>query len=206
MSSSGPYLYDDDPAPLHTGTPRRRQGLLIAILAGTALVAVGMVAALFLVKGSPEEQAQEVAGVFLSALEQGDDETAHQLLCQAERGNLSPAGVGPTYLAETPGRVVGSDAAPGGKLRVEVSWADGTTSEWTVISESGPRVCGTTGPRCPDRSSRPRRRGRIPRARCPVICVTDSGLAQVAFVRHDQRHRIDGTFRTSCRRGVVVPR
>lgn len=148
MTSNGPYLYDDDPAPLHTGTPRRRQGLLLAILAGTALVAVLMVGALFLVKGSPEEQAQEVAGVFLTALEQGDIETAHQLLCQEERANLSPAGVGPAYLAETPGRVAGSTAADGGRLRVEVRWADGASSEWTVVSEDGgPRVCGATGPR-----------------------------------------------------------
>ena len=145
--NSGPYLYDDDPAPLHTGTPRRRQGLLIATLAGTVLVAVGMVAALFLVKGSPEEQAEQVAGVFLSALQQGDTDTAHQLLCQAERANLSPASVPPTYLAETPGRVVGAEAAGDGQLRVRVRWADDTTAEWTVISESGPRVCGTTGTR-----------------------------------------------------------
>lgn len=144
---TGPYLYDDDPAPLHTGTPRRRQGLLIAILAGTVLVAVGMVAALFLVKGSPEEQAQEVAGVFLAALEQGDDDTAYQLLCQAERANLSPASVGPAYLAAAPGRVMGSDAAGDGQLRVQLRWADGGTTEWTVISEDGPRVCGATAPR-----------------------------------------------------------
>jgi hypothetical protein len=145
--TNGPYLYDDDPAPLHTGTPRRRQGLLIAILAGTVLVAVGMVAALFLVKGSPEEQAEQVAGVFLSALQQGDTDTAHQLLCQAERANLSPASIPPTYLAETPGRVVGAEATGNGQLRVQVRWADDTTAEWTVISESGPRVCGSTGPR-----------------------------------------------------------
>ena len=143
---TGPYLYDDDPAPLHTGTPRRRQGLLIAILAGTVLVAVGMVAAMFLVKGSPEEQAQEVAGVFLAALEQDDTETAHQLLCQAERANLSPAGVPEAYLDATPGRVVGSDAAGEGQLRVEVRWADGSRSEWLVISEDGPRICGATAP------------------------------------------------------------
>jgi hypothetical protein len=145
--TNGPYLYDDDPAPLHTGTPRRRQGLLLAILGGTTLVAVGMVAALFLVKGSPEEQATEVAGVFLTALEQGDTETAHQLLCEAERANLSPASVGPTYLAQTPGRVVGADAAEGRPMGVEVRWADGATSEWTVVSEDGPRVCGATAPR-----------------------------------------------------------
>jgi hypothetical protein len=144
---SGPYLYDDDPAPLHSGTPRRRQGLLIAILAGTALAAVGMVAAMYLVKGSPEEQAQEVAGVFLAALEKDDTETAHQLLCQAERTNLSPDSVPPAYLDQTPGRVVGSDAAGEGQLVVEVRWADGSRSQWRVISEDGPRICGATAPR-----------------------------------------------------------
>lgn len=145
--STGPYLYDDDPAPLHTGTPRRRQGLLLALLAGTVLVAVGMVAALFLVKGSPAEQAREVAGVFLSALEQGDVETAHQLLCQAERAEVPPGDLAAAYLAETPGRVAGVEAGGEGELRVRVSWADGSTAEWTVVGESGPRVCGTTGPR-----------------------------------------------------------
>ncbi len=144
---SGPYLYDDDPAPLHTGTPRSRQGWLIAGLAATVLAAVGMVAALFLVKGSPEEQAREVAGVFLAALEQGDVETAHQLLCEAERAELPLEGVRSTYLAETPGRVGDVEAAGDGQLRVQVRWADDTVAEWTVVSEGGPRVCGTTGPR-----------------------------------------------------------
>ena len=144
--TNGPYLYDDDPAPLHTGTPRSARGILIAILAGTVLVAVGMVAALYLVKGSPEEQAQEVAGVFLSALQQDDTETAHQLLCAAERENLSPSTVATAYLAEPRGRVVGSNAAGDGQLRVEVRWADGDSSEWTVVSEDGPRICGATVP------------------------------------------------------------
>ena len=143
---TGPYLYDDDPAPLHTGTPRNGQRILIAILAGTVLVAVGMVAAMLLVKGSPDEQAEEVAGVFLAALQQDDVETAHELLCQAERVNLSPAGIAPVYLAETPGRIVGADAAGDGQLRVEVRWADGATTAWTVIGEDGPRVCGVAVP------------------------------------------------------------
>jgi hypothetical protein len=147
MTNDGPFLYDEDPAPLHTGTPRSRQGLLIALLAGTVLVAVAMVAALFLVKGAPDEQAEEVAGVFLQALEQGDHETAHQLLCQGERANIPVEGVRSTYLAETPGQVVGTEAAGDGALRVQVRWADGRTSEWTVVGEDGPRVCGTTGPR-----------------------------------------------------------
>ena len=144
--TSGPYLYDDDPAPLHTGTPRSGQPILIAILAGPVLVAVGMVAAMLLVKGSPEEQAEEVAGVFLAALEQDDVETAYGLLCQAERANLSPTGVAPAYLAETPGRVVGAEAVEEGQLRVEVRWGDGATTEWTLIGEDGPRVCGVAVP------------------------------------------------------------
>jgi hypothetical protein len=102
---------------------------------------------MFLVKGSPEEQALEVAGVFLAALEQDDTETAHQLLCQAERANLSPASVPQAYLDATPGRVVGSGAAGEGQLSVEVRWADGSMSQWIVISEDGPRICGATAPR-----------------------------------------------------------
>jgi hypothetical protein len=145
--TNGPFLYDDDPAPLHTGTPRSRNGLLIALLAGTALVAVAMVGALFLVKGAPDEQAEEVAGVFLEALEQRDIDTAYQLLCAGERSDLPPEDIAHTYLGETPGRVVGADAAGDGALRVQVRWADGRTSEWTVIGEDGPRVCGSTGPR-----------------------------------------------------------
>lgn len=145
--TNGPYLYDDDPAPLHTGTPRNGQRILIAILAGTVLVAIGMVVATLFVKGSADEQAEGVAGVFLAALEQDDVETAHELLCQAERANLSPANVRPAYLRETPGRVVGAEAAGDGRLRVEVRWADGATTEWTIVGEEGPRVCGTSGPR-----------------------------------------------------------
>ena len=41
--TNGPFLYDDGPAPLHTGTPRRRPWLLLAIFGGTAVVAVLMV-------------------------------------------------------------------------------------------------------------------------------------------------------------------
>jgi hypothetical protein len=143
---SGPYLYDDDPAPLHTGTPRSARGFLVALLAGTTLVAVGMVVAMYLVKGSPDEQAQEVAGVFLAALEKDDTETAHQLLCQAERANLSAESVAPAYLDQIPGRVVGSDAAGEGQLAVDIRWADGSRSQWLVISEDGPRICGATAP------------------------------------------------------------
>ena len=140
--SNGPYLYDDDPAPLHTGTPRRRQGLMLAIFGGTALLAVLLVVALPLLKGSPEEQARETVGVFLAALAEDDTETAHQLLCAEERGRLDPADVAEAYVREAPGSVAGSRDA-GEVQRVLVSWADGSTSSLSVIREKGTRICGT---------------------------------------------------------------
>ena len=36
--TSGPFLYDDGPAPLHTGTPRRSGKLLVAIFGGMFVV------------------------------------------------------------------------------------------------------------------------------------------------------------------------
>jgi|SRR4051812_28335665 hypothetical protein len=140
---TGPYLYDEGPAPLHTGTPRRRPWLLLALLAGTIVVAVGMVFALFVVRGSPGEQAEEAVGVFLSALDQGDTETAHGLLCQAVRDE-TPAGEVPAeFEGAAPGEVVGSTEVDGGAAYdVEVRWDDGATSSIRVINEGGARLCG----------------------------------------------------------------
>jgi hypothetical protein len=146
--TTGPFLYDDDPAPLHTGTPRRRQGLLLWLFGGTALVAVLMVVAMPLVKGSPEEQASEVAGVFLAALDQGDNETAFQLLCEGERAELGPDDVAGRYLAgDGAGRVVSSreadvDGSPVQQVRVE--WSDGSSTQLSVVNADGPHVCGVT--------------------------------------------------------------
>ena len=145
--STGPFLYDDGPAPLHTGTPRRRGGLLLAIFGGTAVVAVLMVLALFLVQGSAEEQAEESAGVFLAALQQGDTETAHQLLCDEERTRLRAEDVADEYLGAGPGEVGTphpDEVFDGSILHVPVEWADGSVKEWTVVREDGPRICGTT--------------------------------------------------------------
>ena len=142
----GPFLYDDDPAPLHTGTPRRSGKLLVLIFGGTVVVAVLMALALALFKGSPEEQAREVAGVVLSALRQGDTETAHQLLCEDERARLTPDEVGAAYLGAGVGEVEGAeDATLDGDpaQRVLVRWADGATSELVVVNEGGGRICGT---------------------------------------------------------------
>ena len=145
MSTTGPFLYDDGPQPLHTGTPRRRQGLLIGMLVGTVLVALGMVVALFAVRGTPEEQARETVGVFLAALRADDTETAHGLLCEEERARLQPGDVAAEYLGKGTGRVVDSvdGEVDGGAVQlVEVAWADGPASEIVVVSEKGPRVCG----------------------------------------------------------------
>jgi hypothetical protein len=141
--TSGPFLYDDDPAPLHTGTPRRATGPLLWIFGGTVAFAVLMVVLMTVVRGSGEEQAREVAGVFVAALQQGDTETAHELLCQAERVRLTPDEVAGAYLGEGTGEV-GAVRGDGDARRVPVQWSDGTTSELTVVGEDGPRVCGVT--------------------------------------------------------------
>ena len=138
---SGPYLYDDDPEPLHTAAPRNRNRQLVAILVATALVAVGTVVSLFLVRGSPAEQSEEAVQVFLAALAADDTETAHQLLCQTERARIGEDEVTGAYLGTTPGEVVGSSDA-GIEQVVEVRWADGATSSFAVISEDGARICG----------------------------------------------------------------
>jgi hypothetical protein len=141
--TTGPFLYDDGPAPLHTGTPRRANGLLLWIFGGTVAFAVLMVVLMGVVKGTGEEQAQEVAGVFLAALAQDDTETAHELLCQEERVRLSPEEVAGAYLGEGPGEL-GSVREDGDAMLVPVEWSDGTASELTVIGEDGPRICGVT--------------------------------------------------------------
>ncbi len=144
---SGPYLYDDDPQPLHAGAGRSRKGLLLAIGGGTVAVAVGAVLALNLVQGSPEEQVQQVAGVFTQALAAGDEETAWGLLCDAEQARLDPDQVAGAYLrAGTPEVGAASRAELDGvqARTVPVRWDDGgtiTTTRLTLVAEDGPKVC-----------------------------------------------------------------
>jgi len=147
--STGPFLYDDDPAPLHTGTPRSRNGLIVALLGGTVLVAVGMVLLMTLTKGSGSDQAREVAGVFTAALSQGDVETAYQLVCDDVRGQVLPEDLAAEYLQPGTPEVIGArssevDGAPA--ELVQVRWDDGgaiSTTELTVVPEGGTKVCGT---------------------------------------------------------------
>ena len=141
---TGPYLYDDDPEPLHTAVPRARNGQLTALLLATVVLALAAVVGLFVVRGSPAEQSEEAVGVFLAALAANDTETAHQLLCATERERVAEQEVAGEYLGATPGQVVGSSDA-GKKQVVEVRWADGADSAFTVISENGARICGLVG-------------------------------------------------------------
>jgi hypothetical protein len=143
--TTGPFLYDDEPAPLHTGTPRRRQGLIVLLFGGTVLVALLLVGLSYLIKGSPDDQAREVAGVFLAALEKDDVETAYGLLCEDERAATEPDEVADRYLVSDGGDIVSvAETEVGGTPAREVSveWDDGTQSGLIVVNEDGPSVCG----------------------------------------------------------------
>ena len=146
--TNGDFLYDDDPAPLHTGTPRSRKGLLLGLLGGTAVVAVLMVVFMPLVMGSAADKAEEVAGVFTAALSQGDTETAYGLLCDDQRARLRPGDLAAAYLQEGTPVVTGSREGGGEEtLRlVEVRWGEGptaTTTELVLVPEGGTSVCGS---------------------------------------------------------------
>jgi hypothetical protein len=143
--TTGPFLYDDEPAPLHTGTPRRRQGLIVGIFGGTAVLAVLLVALMPLVSGSPEEQASEAAGVFVAALADGDLETAYGLLCEDERDRVAVEDLVTEYAGSGTASVLGAAATEvGGEPTYEVTvrWSDGGTDVLTVINEDGASVCG----------------------------------------------------------------
>jgi type II secretory pathway pseudopilin PulG len=144
--TTGPYLYDDTPEALHTGTPRRRRGLLTAIFLGAAILAILAAVLLPVLTGSAADKAKEVTGVFLKALAARDTETAYGLLCEREQERLTAAEVGHAYLGATPG-TVGSAAETqrnGTPIEtVDVRWADGSTSRYTLVNESGPHICGT---------------------------------------------------------------
>jgi hypothetical protein len=142
--STGPFLYDDSPEPLHTATPRRRPALLAAIFGGTTVLAVLMVIALPLVKGSPGDQAKQAVGVFLTALQRGDTATAYELLCAKEQARLHATDLPAAYTASATGTVTGvRDGADGKTQEVSVRWSDGGTSRIAVVPEGGAHVCGT---------------------------------------------------------------
>jgi hypothetical protein len=147
--TQGPFLYDDDPMPLHTGTGRNRNGTLIALIGVTVLVALLMVGGMVLFKGTASDQAEEVAGVFTKALAAGDTETAYGLICDAERGRITPDQLAGDYLQPGAPVITGSRGVKvdGEPVRyVQVRWDDAgnsSTTELTVVPEGGTKVCGT---------------------------------------------------------------
>jgi hypothetical protein len=145
--TTGPFLYDEGPEQLHTGTPRRSGKLLVLVFGATVLVAVLMVFLLPLVKGSAGDQSREAVQVFLAASAKGDTDTAYQLLCPQEQAKVAPEGIAARYLGAGTGKVVGtSDAELAGApaQRVQVEWADGSRTTMTVVNTDGPHVCGVT--------------------------------------------------------------
>lgn len=146
MTSDGPYLYEEGPESLHTGVPRRRRGLLTALLVGTVAVALLMVVLLPFVTGSADDQAKQVTTVFLRSLAANDTETASGLLCDTERVRLTPDRIAAAYLGPTPGTVgAATEVKQGGTTteQVDVRWADGSRSRYTLVNQSGPRICAT---------------------------------------------------------------
>lgn len=141
-STQGPFLYDDDPEPLHTGAPQRSGKILVLIFGGTVLVAFLVVLLSIVLRGSGSEQATEVSGVFLTALAADDTETAHALLCEEERARLAPGEVAGEYLDGSDPEL-GEVRRDGDARLVPVRWSDGTTSQLTVIGQDGLRICGT---------------------------------------------------------------
>ena len=144
--TTGPYLYDDGPEALHTGAPRRRRGVLAAVFLGAAVLAILAAILLPVLTGSASDKAKEVTGVFLKALAAKDTETAYGLLCDSERHRLRPGEVAGAYLGPTPGTVGKAAQLERNGTTIEtvdVRWADGGTSRYTLVNESGPHICST---------------------------------------------------------------
>ena len=147
--TSGPFLYDDDPAPLHTAEPRQRNGLIIGLLGGTVLFSVVMVVLMTLWSGNGADQSKEVATVFTSALSQGDLTTSYGLVCDDVRAAVPPDQLAAEYLHPGVPQVTGSESteyegAPAELITVR--WDDAgsvTTTVLTVVPEGGTKVCGT---------------------------------------------------------------
>jgi len=143
---TGPYLYDEGPEAIHTGTGRRRRGLLTLIFLGATILAILAVIVLTVFNGTATGKAKEVTGVFLKAMAAKDLETGYGLLCDSERQRLKPGQVAGAYLGATPGTVgKAAEITRNGTTTetVDVRWADGRTSRYTLVNQDGPHICGT---------------------------------------------------------------
>jgi hypothetical protein len=144
LSANGPYLYDEDPEPLHTGTPRNRNWSIVVVLALTVLLAVGTVVGMYVFRGSPSDEAEERAGVFVAALAADDVETASALLCEELRDAATDDEALEPYTGLAGGTVgeAREEDLDGGPILVVPVRAGGTTAELVLIPEGGPKVCG----------------------------------------------------------------
>ncbi|WP_029429661.1 hypothetical protein [Blastococcus sp. URHD0036] len=141
----GPFLYDDEPEPLHTAPPRNRNGLLLGIMLATIVVGVAMVLLMPVVKGTPGERADAAVTVFYASLGDGDLDTATQMLCTSERDRLGERDPAEDYVLGRDPEITGSGEVEvdGDRLRtVTVRWDDDSTSTITIRAEDGPRICG----------------------------------------------------------------
>jgi hypothetical protein len=148
--SAGPFLYDDGPAPLHTGAPRQRNGLIIGLLGGTVVFSVAMVVLMTLWSGNGADQSRQVATVFTSALSQGDLTTSYALICDDVRAAVPPDQLAAQYLHPGVPQVTGAESSEyeGSPAElITVRWDDAgsvTTTVLTLVPEGGTKVCGTT--------------------------------------------------------------
>jgi hypothetical protein len=147
--TTGPFLYDDGPAPLHTAEPRQRNGLVLGLLGGTALFSVTMVVLMNVWSGDGADQSREVATVFTAALSQGDLTTSYALICDDVRAAVPPDQLAAEYLQPGTPQVTGTQSSEyeGAPAElVTVRWDDAgtvTTTELTLVPEGGTKVCGT---------------------------------------------------------------
>ena len=141
--TNGPYLYDDNPEPLHTGTPHSRNWSIVVLLVLTVLLAVGTVVGIFVFRGSPADEAQERAHVFLAALTADDTETASALLCEKAREGKTDVQALEPYTALSGGTDgTARQAEVDGKPVVMVPVEGAGGSELVLVPEGGPKVCG----------------------------------------------------------------
>ena len=120
--------------------------MIVAILFGCVACAIVAGALLPLVSGSAAGKAKEVTGVFLKAMAAKDLETAYGLLCDSEQQRLKPAEVAGAYLGATPGTVgTAAELERNGTTieTVDVRWADGAISRYTLVNQGGPHICST---------------------------------------------------------------
>jgi len=99
---------------------------------------------MFVFRGSPSDEAQERAHVFLAALAAGDSETASALLCEkAREGKTADQALEPYAGLSSGTDGEAREAEVDGKPVVIVPVEGvGASTELVLVPEGGPKVCG----------------------------------------------------------------